>query len=141
MKTTGSKDLKFVPKTTNPNDTMDVPFAIVGHKLRWVSGRASEDKFTRPWKVLRKSDLPLNIVEDLERRSINIFRDGETVRFGECVLAYATEEAVKVIRDQNRREAQSQLQSIGMNSEKRPGVSYDQKDTGVERMGSTEFQN
>jgi hypothetical protein len=142
MKTqTGSKDLKFVPHSSNYNDSMDVPFRIVGHKLRWIAARASEDKFTRPWKVLKKSDLPANVVQDLESRSVNIFRDGETVRFGENVLAYAPDEIVEIQRQRVAEETESQLASIGQDSDKRSGVRISQKDTSVSRMRATDFND
>ncbi len=141
MKQQGSKDLKFVPYKTNVNDTMDVPFRILGHKLRWVSARASEDRFTRPWKILKKSELPENVIRDLESRSVNIFRDGETVRFGENVLAYATDEACAEQKARVDADSRSQLASIGQNSDKRSGVRVSEKDTSVSRVGATDFND
>lgn len=140
MKPVGSKDLKFVPHKTNHNDTLDVPFRIVGHKLRWVAGRQNEDKLSRVWKILRKSELPAHVVEDLQRRSVNIFRDGETVRYGGLVLAYASDEAVAEAKARVQNEANSQLSSIGMDTNKRPGIRHDHRETSVERMGSSEFE-
>lgn len=135
----GSKELKFVPHQANRNDTMDLPFRIVGHKLRWVAARSSEDKFTRPWMILKKSELPSDVIEDLKRKSINIFRDGETVRFGENVLAYASDEACakakRIVDDDTR----SLRESIGVNSNKRPGVQFDDRETSVQRVGSNDF--
>lgn len=139
MKTQGSKDLKFIPHKANHDDRLDVPFRIVGHKLRWVAARASEDKLTRVWKVLRKSELPASVVEDLERRSVNVFRDGETIRFGGLVLAYASDEAVAEVRKRVQHESNSQIASIGMDNNKRPGIRHDHRETSVERMGSSEF--
>jgi hypothetical protein len=139
MKPSGSKDLKFVKHDANFNDNMDLPFRIMGHKLRWVAARASEDKFTRPWKILRKSDLTSEIIRELESRSVNIFRDGDTIRFGENVLAYATDEAVAVAKRRVDQETNAQRASIGVASGQRPGISISQKDTSVERVGSGDF--
>jgi len=141
MKQAGSKDLKFVKHEANFNDSMDLPFRIVGHKLRWVAARASEDKFTRPWKILRKSELTPEIVRELESRSVNIFRDGETIRFGENVLAYATDEAVAVAKARVDRETNAQRASIGVETGQRPGIRISEKDTSVERVGSNEFND
>jgi hypothetical protein len=135
----GSKSLTFVPHDCNREDTMDVPFRIKGHKLRWVAARASEDRFTRPWVILRKSELPQDVIDQLKSKSMNVFRDGETVRHGENVLAYATEEAVARMKAEVERETQSLRSSIGVDSSKRPGVVHSKLETSVERVGAADF--
>ncbi len=134
-----STDLKFIPHNANRNDPMDLPFRIVGHQLRWVAARSSEDRFTRPWKILRKSEMPESVIRQLSDKSLNIFRDGDTARFGENVLAYATNEAVAEARKLVSEDTRQLRESIGMNSDKRPGVVVDKRETSVERVGSAEF--
>ena len=139
-KTAANKnDLKFVDFKPNYNDSMDVPFRILGHKLRWLGARSNEDKFTRPYKILRKSDLSNDIIKRLEEKSINVFRDGDTVRHGENVLGYCSNEAYDAWMERVHEQTESQRQSIGQDNADRPGVRYDKKETGVERINASAF--
>lgn len=138
MKQSGK--LIFRKKMTNRNDRLDFPYEIVGHKLRWLSARTTEDRQGRIWRVLRKSDLPVEVVADLASQAINVFKDGDTIRNGTLVLGYASNEAAAEAKSYVDAETRSQLQSIGVQSGKHPGVRYDPKETGVERVGSSEFE-
>lgn len=82
-------------KTHRPIDPSDPGFTLPGTRLRWVSGRISETYQGRIWKVLRKSELPPELVKHIESTRPDAFAHGDTLRrYGtELTLAYATEEA------------------------------------------------
>jgi len=134
-KQVGSKSLKFVPHPANRKDPSDLPFRLLGHKFRWVAARSTEDRYTRPWVVLRKSDIPEDVIQELKSRNVNAFRDGETIRWGENVLAYASNEEVAKLKAANEREAYAQRELIGANSANRPGIVHKKGETSVTRMG------
>lgn len=134
-KQVGSKSLKFVPHSANRKDPSDIPFRILGHKFRWIAARASEDRYTRPWVVLKKSDLPEDVLSDIKSRNVNAFRDGETIRWGENVLAYASNEEVAKLKAENEREAHAQRDLIGANNSSRPGLVHKKSENSVTRMG------
>lgn len=74
-----------------PVDRSDPGFTIPGHTLRWISGRVSENNPGRIWMILRKSELPPDLIKYLEQHHPGAFREGDTIRRGDLVLSYASE--------------------------------------------------
>ncbi len=93
-----------------PVDNSDMGFTVPGLKLRWVNGRVSENNPDRPWVVLRKSDLPKDLVDYIEGRSPDAFKGGETIRRGDLVLGYADEKANE-IKKRELAEAAKEMQA------------------------------
>lgn len=88
-----------------PTDSSDPGFTIPGRHLRWVNGRVSENNQGRPWVILRKSDLPKDLITHIESHNPSAFTQGDTIRRGDLVLGYASNEAVDVLRRENREKA------------------------------------
>lgn len=87
--------LKFI--AAKPIDKSDPGFKILGHKLRWLSSGAQEDKMGRIWKVLRKTDLPPAVLQQLkDMNRADMFGRDDTIRNRELVLAYAPDEVVAI---------------------------------------------
>lgn len=85
--------LEFKKHTSK--DTADPGFEIPGRKLRWISARIAENSPGRPWMVIRKSELPVELVKHIEGRNPNAFAHGDTFRRGDLILAYGDVDAVK----------------------------------------------
>jgi hypothetical protein len=83
----------------------DPGFRLPGFKLRWVSGDVSENRSSRPWAIIRKSDLPAELVKHLEDRNPDMFKGAETIRRGNLVLAFTTDQANDGIKSDNVRAA------------------------------------
>lgn len=81
-----------------PIDRTDPGFTIPGVKLRWVSGKVSENSPGRPWVVITKSDCPKELLEHLSRHNPSAFANGDVYRRGDLCLAYTTEEAHKLLK-------------------------------------------
>lgn len=104
-----------------PTDTSDPGFRIPGKKLHWVSPRVSEINPGRPWVVIRKSDLPKELATHIENHSPAAFAHGDTIRRGELVLAYSSEEVAKRARQElneiaREREASVSRATHGINN-------------------------
>lgn len=97
-------DIKF--NTHRPADSSDPGFTLPGRKLRWVNGRVSENNPGRPWVVIRKSELPKELVAHIERHLPNAFKDGDVMRRGDLILGYADERAHKIHKEETRERAQ-----------------------------------
>lgn len=95
-----------------PIDKSDPGFKIPGKTLRWVSSRVSENNPGRPWRILRKSDLTPELIKHLEGINPEAFAHGETIRRGELVLAFSSEEATKEHRRELKEKAQFQERSV-----------------------------
>jgi len=85
-------NLKFV--THRPIDKSDPGFKIVGCKLRWLASNQTEDRPGRIFRILRKSDLPPEILKQMEFHNRDMFNKDEVIRNRELVLAWAPDEAV-----------------------------------------------
>lgn len=90
-----------------PVDSSDPGFSIPGYRLRWISGRVSESNPGRPWEVIKKSDLPPDLVKHILSRNPSAFSAGETIRRGgeELVLGYSSIEAAQELKDDNLKKA------------------------------------
>lgn len=85
-------------KTHRPLDPTDPGFSIPGVKLRWISGRVRETASTSSiWETFRKSKLPKDLVDHIQRHYPGAFAEGDTIRrgSGELVLAYCSDEMAK----------------------------------------------
>lgn len=99
-------DMNFIKH--KPVDRSDPGFTIPGQKLRWVSGSVAENNPGRPWAVLRKSKMPKELVEHLKDVNPFAFQDGDTIRRGDLVLAYAPIEHANEFRKEILERAQEQ---------------------------------
>lgn len=82
-------------KIRSYKDASDPGFEVPGVRFRWISGKVRERSSTSGlWIPLRKSKIPKELVDHVERRYPGAFADGDTVRRGngELVLAYSTAE-------------------------------------------------
>jgi hypothetical protein len=103
---------KFI--THRPKDKLDPGFRIVGMKLRWIAATQTEDRMGRIWRVLRKEDLPPEVLKQMKDGNRDMFGQDNTIRSRELTLAYATEEAVAEERrlvDQASRAQMAQVTS------------------------------
>lgn len=93
-------------------DRTDPGFEIPGIKLRWLGARVEELSMDRPWVVLRKSDMPEKLIKHLLDKNPDLFREGDTIRRGTCILGYASLEAVQEHRKELNRAARDQYEGI-----------------------------
>lgn len=89
-------------------DRSDPGFTIPGRTLRWVSGKVSELSPGRPWAVIRKADLPPDLLKHLLGVNPDAFANGDTIRRGDLVLAYTTVERAEALRKEKRQAAMDQ---------------------------------
>lgn len=85
-------------KVHRPVDPSDPGFTVPGVRFRWNSGRVRErSDSTGIWSLVRKNNLPKDLVEHIQNRYPGAFREGDTIRRGdsELVLAYAKTEVVQ----------------------------------------------
>jgi hypothetical protein len=80
-------------KLRRPMDPSDPGFEIPGLKLRWLSGRVAENAPGRPWVILRKQDLPEKLLKHITDTNPAAFTTGDTIRRGDLVLGYASDDA------------------------------------------------
>lgn len=111
-----SKALQF--KTHRPADRSDPGFTIVGHKLRWVSGKVTEISPGRPWEIISKQNLSPEMQAHLKKFNPNAFAQGETIRRGDLVLAYCPNDVYEALQLENREKAKEQEAMV-----KRPAIS------------------
>ena len=76
-----------------PADRSDPGFTLPGKKLRWISGKVQENNGDRPWVVLRKGHMPKDLIEHIEKFNPDAFLTGETIRRGDLVLGFCSEQA------------------------------------------------
>lgn len=105
-----SKEVEY--KRHRPADRSDPGFTIPGKKLRWVSATVSENNPGRIWAVIRRQDLPKDLVSHIVVHNPNAFSQGETIRRGDLVLAYASHEAASELRSEKVELAQEQEQRV-----------------------------
>lgn len=145
QKDTNSKGWKFQRKRVNPSDLTDLPFLIHGVQLRWISGRKNENRHMAGiWKVLRKADLPQELVRDLERDYIGMFGDGDTIRNGDLVLAYAPAEMAAARKKELTAAANDQAARVfrkPADPTAKGELTIDRKETGIGMVGGEEFFN
>lgn len=108
VKTKGT--MKFV--THRPIDKSDPGFKIVGCKLRWLASNQTEDRPGRIFRILRKSDLPPEILKQMEHYNRDMFNKDEVIRNRELVLAWAPEEAVAAHKKELAETARRQLAMV-----------------------------
>lgn len=127
-------------KTHRPKDALDVGFTLDGYKLRWISGRQTEDKFGRIWQVLHKTDLPEELIKEMKKYHLDLFAHGDTIRKAELVLAFAPLERAMEHRkrlDAQNQDAMSRIQSnTGQNSQ----LLSVKKDNKVEKITLQDFE-
>lgn len=99
-------DVKFLKH--KPVDRSDPGFTIPGHKIRWISGSVAENNPGRPWVVIRKSKLDKELVEHLKDHNPFAFQEGDTIRRGDLVLAYAPNDMAEELRNEIRQKAAEQ---------------------------------
>lgn len=134
METKTAKGLKFV--THKPKDKLDPGFQILGWKLRWIAATQTEDRYGRPHRVLKKEDLPADILKDMERSNPDFFARDNTIRNRELVLAYCPIDVANNIRremDQAARDQMARIKSLPSNSK---GMKLDEVD--VRKIGAGE---
>lgn len=138
MQTT-KNGLKIIPHRITGGSTMDVPFRIEGHQLRWVSGAVQSHNPDRPWKQLKKSDLDDKTWNLLKEQFYGFFNanDGDTIRYGENVLSYCPLETVNKIRSEKNQLAREQLERVMKPSNKK--IKIDREETKIDRNISKEF--
>lgn len=132
--------LKIIPHRITGGSTMDVPFRIEGHQLRWVSGAVQSLNTERPWKQLKKSDLDPKTWEMLKERFYGFFNsshDGDTIRYGENVLSYAPLEIINQIKAEKNQLAQQQISRVMQPSNRK--IKIDREETKIDRNISKEF--
>lgn len=133
------KPLQFKITKHKSTDPLDVGFKIAGHDLRWLHSYQTEGNLGRPWRVLRKEILPVDLVKQLEDANYGIFSQGETIRRGDLVLSFAPTEVVDMLRREEQEKADEQLRMISRNPPNTKQVFVDQRETSVERVGPEHF--
>lgn len=130
----------LVFKAHKPLDPLDVPFRIAGHQVRWIASHAQETKFGRPWKVLRKSQLPQDTIKALEQTHYSIFSDGDTIRRGgDLVLSFAPLDVVNQVKSENLQRAGEQMDRIRTYAPT-AAHSVDKKNTSIEKVSASMFE-
>lgn len=132
-------NLKFV--THRPKDALDPGFRILGAKLRWIAATQTEDKMGRIWQVLRKDQVPKELLEQMRKSGREIFGSDNTIRKRELVLAWADEAAVAEERAMLDRAARSQLSQV--TSKSVPGGNRHMKveEAEMTKVSGSEFFN
>lgn len=133
---TGKTGLKF--KFHRPKDSLDVGFTIEGHTLKWVHSRQTEDKFGRPWIILRKSAVGDRVLEEFKRNYLDIFSGGDTIRRGDLVLAFAPKDRINEQRKELNKLASDALARIKQAPNAHGAIAIDQKETSVSRMSEAQ---
>jgi hypothetical protein len=131
--------MKFL--THRPKDKLDPGFRIVGMKLRWIAATQTEDRMGRIWRVLRKEEMPPEILKQMRDGNRDMFGQDNTIRSRELILAYATEEAVAEERRMNEALAKSQMAQV--TSKSAPGGNKHVKvqEAELSQVSSSEFFN
>lgn len=93
-------------------DQSDPGFTIVGKRLYWVHSYQNENDPGRPWAVLRKDDMPKELVDHLERKNPALFRNGQTIARGDLVLAYCSMEVYEEMRREQKQIADDQFSRV-----------------------------
>lgn len=120
-----------------PKDSLDVGFRVPGMQLRWVADRQTEDRFGRPWKTLRESDLPKELADELKRRGL--FSKGDTIRKAELVLAFASEEETVQLRKELDAINADKMSRIVKQSPAK-GVRVDEHQTQMSQLSSDNYK-
>lgn len=95
-----AKITKDQVEITRPVDRTDPGFRIKGVRLRWLSADVSEIRYGRIWRVLRKEDMPKELIDHIESVNPGAFRDGNTIKRKGLFLGWAPEEeALKYRRE------------------------------------------
>ncbi len=130
--------LIFEPYRLTAASIMDVPFRIKGHKLRWVSAAVESVRTHRTWRKLRREDIPAEMLKKLQLEHSALFRhDGDTIRYGENVLAYMSLEDFDRQKQEKEANANSQLSQVM--APKNRSVKVDKSETQFESKVSKEF--
>lgn len=124
-----------------PVDRTDPGFTIPGVKLRWISGKVSENNPGRPWVVIKKGDCPKELLEHLERHNPHAFANGDAFRRGDLVLAFTDEEGHKLLKREieEARKAQEELVKrppsiMGRDGKNRASVEINESEDVTEKM-------
>lgn len=93
-------------------DQSDPGFTIVGKRLYWVYSYQTENDPGRPWAVLRREDIPDELVKHLERKNPALFKNGQTISRGDLTLAYCTDDVYREMRNEQMQIAADQLSRV-----------------------------
>jgi hypothetical protein len=85
-------------KTHRPLDTTDPGFSIVGYELRWLAPKVVENSPGRPFFVVSRDSLPDKLTQEILRYNPFAFREGNTIRRGDLVLAAVKTEHAEALR-------------------------------------------
>jgi hypothetical protein len=135
VKTKGN--LKFIKH--RPIDKTDPGFRIVGWKLRWIAMGTTESKDGRIWRVLRKSEIPAEILTAMTVNNPDIFGQDSTIRNRELVLAYAPEEIAAAQRKEAEDIARGQMAQINRKSAPGGGRHISVDEAEVSHVSGAEF--
>ncbi len=137
VKTKGS--LKFV--THRPKDKSDPGFKIVGAQLRWLASSQTEDRPGRIFRILRKTDLPPEIIKQMHDFNPEMFNKDGIIRNRELVLAWAPSEKVAEAKKELEMAAKAQFARI--TSKANPGNNRNMKvhEAEISQGNTEEFFN
>lgn len=85
-------------KTHRPMDTTDPGFTITGYELRWLAPKVVENSPGRPFFVVSRDSLPDKLTQEILRYNPFAFREGNTIRRGDLVLAAVKSEHIQTLR-------------------------------------------
>lgn len=130
-------DLKFIKH--RPTDKTDPGFRILGWKLRWISMGSTESKDGRFWRVLRKTEIPTDILKDMIAANPDLFGQDSTIRNRELVLAYAPEDVVAAHRKEIEAAAKQQMSLVTSKSAPGGGRHIKVDESEVSHVSGAEF--
>ncbi len=130
--------LVFEPFRLTDRSVMDVPFRIRGHKLRWISAAVQSVNNHRGWKQLRREDIPPEMLKELQREHFGLFtHDGDTIRYGDTVLAFMSFENFDKLQASKNKAANDQMSQVMTPSNR--NVKVDKGETSFENKVTREF--
>lgn len=119
---------KTALKFHTPVDSTDPGFAIKSAKIRWISAYVQSRKPWRIWKPIRVSELPKTPEMDQWLVDNSDFVDGDRIRRGDMVLAWAPIE--KTIEVKQKAVEQQKINESSIRSKSR------QRETGIQTEGA-----
>lgn len=117
-------------------DRSDPGFRLPGKKLRWVSAKQTEVNMDRPWAIIRRSMLPEELLKHLDSINPGMFTAGDTVRRGDLILAYCSDEAAIAHRKELDQLAEQQKSRVHGQASKAVKI-YENE---IEKVGADLFR-